>query len=692
MATQNLILNIIPFTSSLTEKEFSFYTKKQDSFWPIHIDDLQGLLEGLVNKDDLDWGQWLYTDFQPPRKDAIILLVKLKECIHFAAHYYRYIIREHFKSIADAMRPSYTNEIEIWIKKFEQSDSRYTIYNLFTIKVQHNRVTVGPELVLSYDGKTKVLNRSLAELKSIDTTELNWLKYNKELHKYKYLPVDYKQHLDKLYIVLTNKLKPAFDIAFDIPETTNRYPKYWQLLNDFYDKYLNTQAFKKIIPISDSGFYQVPENEIKMTLPGSNDLLFGLDRIGTEPKTDMKRKGPYKPSAANNVRFIFIYQEKDKTGVVTTLYKYFKDGMKSKDEHGNEYIVFPPIADFIKQPLLFDEGAGISFKDITTAVEEVQKGVKNLQKKPGIQYIAIYVTPVNRFVKDEKQKQIYFRIKEILLQEGITSQAVFRDNIPKEAFKYYLPNIEIAILAKLGGIPWRLNRTKTNELIVGIGTFFSVSRKTRYVGSTFCFNNDGIFEGFDCFAADDIKMLAGSIRIAVGKYIAEHYTTNRLIIHFYKDISKKEIQPIIDTLHALGLPIPVIVVTINKTESKELLAFDTENENLMPYSGTILKVGKREYLLFNNTRYNPTSRVTAKEYHFPIKVSFAATQPALLEDENLITELMDQVYQFSRMYWTSVSQQNLPVTIKYPEMVAKIYPHFQSNTLPEFARKNLWFL
>lgn len=690
--SQNLQINISPFKAPIKEKEFAFYTTKQDGFCPIHIDDLQGTLEGLINEDDLDKGEWLYTDFQPARKGAITSLVNLEECIHFAAHYYRYLIRQHFKSIADAMRPSFTNEIEVWFKHFEQKNHATTTYNLFTLKVQHHRITNGPELVISYDGKTKVLNRSLAELGSVDTSQLNWIKADKELHKYKYLPVDYKQHLDKLHIVLTNKLKPAFDIAFDIPDSSNRYPKYWQLLTDFYSKHINTEAFRKVIPLCSNGFYSVPESEIQMTLPGSNDLLFGLDRVGTEPKTDMKRKGPYKPTAANNVRFIFIYQAKDRKGAVATLYKYFKEGFKSKDQQGNDYLAFPPIHDFIKQPLLFDDNGGIPFNDITTAVQEIQKGVKNLQKKPGIQYIAIYVTPVNRFVEDEEQKKIYYRIKEILLQEGITSQAVFRDNINKDAFKYYLPNIEIAILAKLGGIPWRLNRTKSDELIVGIGAFYSVSRKTRYVGSAFCFNNEGVFEGFDCFTADDTKMLAGSIRVAVSKYVVDHYTTKRLVIHFYKDVSKKEIQPIVDTLHTLGLSIPVIVVTINKTESKELIAFDTKSQQLMPYSGTILKVGRREYLLFNNTRYNSSSQPTAKEYHFPVKISFAATVPELLDDENTVTELIDQVYQFSRMYWKSVSQQNLPVTIKYPEMVAQIYPHFQTNTLPEFARKNLWFL
>ena len=58
----------------------------------------------------------------------------------------------------------------------------------------------------------------------------------------------------------------------------------------------------------------------------------------------------------------------------------------------------------------------------------------------------------------------------------------------------------------------------------------------------------------------------------------------------------------------------------------------------------------------------------------------------------LISQLIDQVYQFSRTYWKSISQQNLPVTTKYPEMVAEIYPHFENENLPDFGKSNLWFL
>jgi hypothetical protein len=57
-----------------------------------------------------------------------------------------------------------------------------------------------------------------------------------------------------------------------------------------------------------------------------------------------------------------------------------------------------------------------------------------------------------------------------------------------------------------------------------------------------------------------------------------------------------------------------------------------------------------------------------------------------------VRQLIDQVNEFSRLYWKSVSQQNLPVTIKYPEMVAEIFPYFTGNEIPPFGKDNLWFL
>jgi len=247
-------------------------------------------------------------------------------------------------------------------------------------------------------------------------------------------------------------------------------------------------------------------------------------------------------------------------------------------------------------------------------------------------------------------------------------------------------------LAKLNGVPWRLKRTIANELIVGVGAFKNNSLDEKYLGSAFCFSNDGHFKGFECYSATDTFMLAGSISKAVRKYRSENTEVKRLVIHFYKTMGKKELEPIEMQLKELGLDIPVIIITVNKTESKDLVIFDSNHKELIPISGTFICIGRNDFLLCNNTRYGSSATEKIEGFPFPIRIKIASTDKTVLEDGKAITDLIDQVYQFSRMYWKSVKQQNLPVTIKYPEMVAEIFPYFENKSIPSFGRDNLWFL
>ena len=114
----------------------------------------------------------------------------------------------------------------------------------------------------------------------------------------------------------------------------------------------------------------------------------------------------------------------------------------------------------------------------------------------------------------------------------------------------------------------------------------------------------------------------------------------------------------------------------------------------MPISGTIIKFDKSQFLLFNSAKYNEgfKNEKGKKDYHFPIKIKINSANENYNITMPVVRELLDQVYQFSRMYWKSVSQQNLPITIKYPEMVAEIVPHFSDAELPQFGKSNLWFL
>src|SRR5699024_7269394 len=224
------------------------------------------------------------------------------------------------------------------------------------------------------------------------------------------------------------------------------------------------------------------------------------------------------------------------------------------------------------------------------------------------------------------------------------------ESVRDKNFNYYLPNIAVAILAKLGGVPWQLKAPPRKELIVGIGAFQPADFNRQYVGSAFCFSNRGRFRGFRCFAKKETDMLAGSIRKAVREYVNEYGRPERLVIHYYKKMSYRERKPIMRMLHNLGLEdIDVVIVTINNTDSRDVMVFDDNYNAKMPLSGTCVQLDKERLLLCNNARYH-TGGKKPRNYPFPLKLRISADNDQFLSDKANVREIVKQVYQFSRIY------------------------------------------
>jgi hypothetical protein len=602
------------------------------------------------------------------------------------------LILKYFQSIEGAIVfPNFTHDIEVWFEDKSSPNKIYKLYDNFTIKVQYKHVTDGYELVLAYNGTSKVLRQSIADISDFDTDNYNLINCNGSLYKYENIPPELKQYQDTLYPVLSNSLKIEFNVEPVEIIIENRYKPYLRHIEAFYKNHINTPAFTYAIGVSVEAFYSVNTRGIYQTSKKSNELQF-LENTHINPGLGILLHKPLKAFTKNHVKLFFIYHKDDGELIRTTLYEYIINGwhktVKNNLKHSKN------LQNYINQPLSVDKTKRIVFQNTDTIFEEVSAQIKNFVPAANTTYVAIYITPIHKTNKEHPQHNAYYKIKEVLLDKGISSQVVYKEHLDKDEFYYFLPNIYVALLAKIGGIPWRLARTTGKEIIIGIGAFKPKGEKHRFLGSAFCFSNEGVFEGFNCFKDDEPTMLAGSIQNAVELFIEKNKQAQRIIIHFYKEISdKNELQPILDMLINIGaIDIPVIVVTINKTDSKELMGFDMNSQGKMPLSGSYLKVGYNKFLLFNNTRYTENDALKPRDYHFPIKLSIKATNNELVQDMSVISELVDQVYQFSRMYWKSISQQNMPVTTKYPEMVAEIFPHFEQKTLTEFGTKNLWFL
>ncbi|MFZ4799288.1 MAG: Piwi domain-containing protein [Bacteroidia bacterium] len=683
MSEQNLILNILTFDLPVETVKFSFFKKEAEGLISIYKKNLPKNIDELFPhlSDDTEY---LYVNFAPETNENL-LTVKLSENSRFAKHYYTWLISNYFKTRKCFQKSNFVNDIEVWFydKNASSNAGLFFIFKRFMIKVQIKRISDFPELQISYEGISKVYKDGLDKL-NIPVEALKKVIYNHDIKHYEYLSDVEKLNISKIRPVLNPYIIHAMELDWSVNFIDNKLENFHNEIKHFVDTYLNTPEFKSCIPIHSNEFIPVPAETVFNTTKGSNELIFGNNQTDLNPFNGLKNNGPFSTSPYNKIEFIFIFHEKD----IKTAEK-----LKSWFD-GNELKYVKSLKNFIKLNYYLDIQKSITFKDLDNPMPEIRHQLANWPRISGTTYLAIYITPHPKEIVDKEIHSLYFKIKYELLKYDISSQVIETDTILSASFNFSLPNIAIAILAKLGGVPWRLQRAIYNELIVGVGAFKSYEMVSRYIGSAFCFANDGHFQNFNCYSANNTTMLAGSIREAVENFVEKNNKVERLVIHFYKRMSSEDLKPITEVLRSLNLDIPVIVININKTESRDFVVFDTQCpfNAMIPVSGTYINVGRNQFLLCNNTRYNDIIPRAREGFPFPVKLNIQSTDEKLLENEKLIRNLIDQVYQFSRMYWTSVTQQNLPVTVKYPEMVAEKYPHFESTNLPDFGKENLWFL
>lgn len=751
MPSENLFLNTLAFKFpkhsvtfyfSLADRKNVKLTKLNHQLFPTRVKEIF---------PDINNRQTLYTSFTRPIDGFKPLQISFADD-NFALvkRYYNREIKHYFTRRNILVEPNFVNDNQIWLRASHNSGNRIkgcTVFDRFTLKVNFNHFLGTPEIVLSYDRQAKVLNKSVAAFLSEyeaanddifsepDTPAQNpanlfnrvvyiqyfhndKIKRKQHILKYKKLCELTEQgqqvNYNNVFPIIQNKLA-SFLGHFGEQEQQhtnystkkNRYTKYVSKIIEFKDRFIASEEFKKIIPVVDN-FTHLQAGK---TNEESKQLLFGKspcsgkNTISLFPQRGINA-GPFSQPHYNNIQLFFIVSAAHKQHTATLL-----------DMLRNGYYHFKGLSKYLGVQFTTARGFSIVFNDTNNPIPEIEEKLISRSFDNGTKYFAIYLTPISKYSPQKEQRIIYYRLKELLLKWNISSQCIETHKMlrmleddrkaaqynlmhPQAKFKksesnfaYTLQNIAIAINAKLGGIPWRIAVPKYRELIVGVGAFKHYDTNTQYISSAFSFDNTGAFNSFEYFQKDEIKELAGSIKDAVIQYKNAIQTPNRLIIHYYKEMREDEVEIIEETLSKLNLDIPVFIVSINKTESEDIIVFDDDFAEKMPYSGRYINLGNNTFLLCNNTRYEVDNSLRIDSYPFPVKLKIKCpTDPALL-DQNTVKGLIDQVYQFSRIYWKSVKQQNLPITIKYPEMVASMAPYFSNGTIPATIDKdNLWFL
>jgi hypothetical protein len=650
----------------------------------------------------------IYTTFQEKTEEGIAVSLRTTKTTDekdpcwsyaFLKAYYNASITRYFKESGCMVKNNFVKDIEVWVKGDSPTTS-CTQYQVFQLRVQFGNISQDPELLVSFIDTSSVFTHSLASplMQELSPDLFNWVIYDRQLYRYTNMPDEARRNLDQVFPCSNKKLKNALGIKADTPKKGNRYIHYWNEIESFRKSYLLTDRFSDVLSLKSPEWIEATPIHLQDEPGEANQMVFGNDKLHKDAHTGMKQFGPKELVPDRKVVFFFIARSKDKA-MAMTINDYLL-GKKPK---------FSGLSGYAKIGYSTEKNSSIYFENEEDPLPEILEQLQTKKFNEDTRYVSIYLSQFGKYDENEAHRAIYYRIKEELLFRNIISQTIEvgkawgtkrpvenKQAVLDENICFSLNNIAIALVAKLGGIPWNLKHNDLNELVIGIGAFNTPGKGKKYLGSAFSFSNEGRFYGFDVFRSDQTAELAGSILLAVKRYCSEHESLQRLIIHFYKTLNHKELIPIEKGLASLNLSVPVIIVTINKTFSEDVLGFDLTQTHKMPHYGTYLAIARDQYLLYNNAFFSNTTYTGKGGYPFPLKI--AIKRYVTTEDDSsmgpdiTLDALLQQVCHFSLLYWKSVSRNFLPVTLKYPEMLARFIPHFIHPELPKTGKETLWFL
>ncbi len=724
-AQQKLVRNTLRFDFPTAPVTFYFATKKDGIAAPLYKLKHCTLFPAHVNNyfPDLKKNDILYTSFTTEAEGLTPIPVDFNDPNNWylVKRFYNRLIENYFIAQKCPIYKTKIKDITVYARKKDSDLEGFCGFDKFTVKVDFDRLHRHPQLLVSFDGPALISRKNIPDFlssgdgdpfaegyQSIQNTDLSKVLWHKIKHDVEYLDIDRYEYISRdrdfdagnAFPVMNKTLKAKCGIETE-EDKGNRYLKFYEHIMGFYASYLDNDEFRSIVPIYPDGFMAIDDCDTAMTDASCKDLLFGKGTVEKNPQFGIN-DGPFKPVPTANAQVMYIFH-KDDVQAAAKLYYMFRDGYGKKGYYPFDFQKYMGIS---VTPA--DKQCHIKFENLSDPLPEISRKLSDMYNNgllaDNITYVAVYLTPYQKHEPDVIHRNIYYSVKKMLLDYGIVSQCIETETYIKAMgdeeeswkfkFKYTLQNMAIAMCAKLGGIPWKLNVQEQNELIVGVGAYMHRDTKTRYIASAFAFDNTGVFNTFLSFQSDRRDELAGSIKEAVIRFrnANEQQPPQRIIIHFYKSMNMSEYYEIERALESLDCGgIPIYIVTIHKTESEDFVLFDTASSGMMPYSGLYHFLAPDTILLCNNTRYKGTSG-TPDSFPFPIKLKISCPANESLVTPQAVSDIVNQVYQFSRIYWKSVKQQNLPVTIKYPEMVAEIMPYFQSIPTDDTFTRLPWFL
>ena len=298
---------------------------------------------------------------------------------------------------------------------------------------------------------------------------------------------------------------------------------------------------------------------------------------------------------------------------------------------------------------------------------------------------------------------VYYKLKSYLINstpsQFINYYVLSSRILPYNQLNFYMGNLLVQFVSKLGGKPWilNINPEKGSDIIIGTGA-------TRI-------DNENLF----CFAMvfkKDGTMLWNEISPIIRRnqylsYLKEiikkavkgfkennpDWDVEKLTLHVsgkrpkIRNGETKILEETIEELKGEGLvsqDVKFTILHLNETHPYWIMG-DSSNR-FHPYEGTKVKLSSKRYLLALSQPHQGQYGIEMVTPIKPLSIEIVSHNWTSEEFYPSAHEVLDEIYYLSKMNWRGFRGRNLPVTVNYPKLVARIianvniYGGYQINT------------
>ncbi len=446
-----------------------------------------------------------------------------------------------------------------------------------------------------------------------------------------------------------------------------------------------TFFIKNIVPeINNVSSYKISSDlfEIGSHLLKPKQYVFGNNNSSNSAYLGLTQNYPLE-KIKNDLYFLFIYLKQDRDFAAALL-----KGLRGESFPNT----FGGLEKVFKIPFTNEKIRGVSVDDFENSSLDVQ--ISEIQKSDKAT-IPIIITLTK---KDEESDELYFRLKHRFTKAGIPCQVVTKELIANEySIKYSLSNIALQIFAKAGGTPWKMKPASNEYLIIGIGQSYNIERSSdgnsieKNITYSVLTDSSGIFKDLQVLSegveTDDsyyTKLVANISNIVINSGY------KKVAIHVPFRLSKDKILKKVAS--NIGNQIEFTVLVINsKTDH---FGFDYENNGLVPFESTFVKLASDEYLVWFEGLSAGNPKIT-KRFSNPLLISFWYTNnEKLFQNYDYKESLLQDCINLSGANWRGFKAKQLPVSIFYCQRIAEFIGKFREYNLDHIEINNLkpWFL